>query len=66
MTKKLKEYTKGSQIYKYAFVKKEVSAKNCRERVAYREEHKHKSIEDFWSYIFFSDEAYIDPTSLAA
>ena len=47
MTKKLKEYTKGSQIYKYAFVKKEVSAKNCRERVAYREEYKHKSIEDF-------------------
>ncbi len=24
-----------------------------------------KSVEDFWSYIYFTDEAHIDPTSQA-
>jgi hypothetical protein len=65
LSKKLKEHTQGGQIYKCAFVKKEISIKNCKERVAYGKEHKDKSIEDFWSYIFFSDEAHIDPSSLS-
>ena len=62
---KIKEHTNGGQIYKCAFVKKEISDKNKEERVAYGKEHKDKSVEDFWSYIFFSDEAHIDPTSQA-
>jgi len=66
LTRKLKEHTKGGQIYKCAFVKKEVSSANRDERVAYGREHKDKSIEDFWSYIFFSDEAHVDPSSLCA
>jgi hypothetical protein len=66
LTRKLKEYTKGGQIYKCAFVKKEISHKNCNERVSYREEHKDKTVDDFWSYIFFSDEAHVDPSSLTA
>jgi transposase len=64
LRRKLKEHTQGGGIYKCAFVKKEISNKNCQERVAYGEEHKDKSIEDFWSYIFFTDKAHIDPTSL--
>ncbi len=65
MRNKLKEHTNGGQIYKCAFVKKEILDKNKKERVAYGEEHKDKSVEDFWSYIFFSDKAHIDPTSQA-
>lgn len=30
----------------------------------YGYKHCYKPVEDFWSYIFFSDEAHIDPTSL--
>ncbi|PMD18510.1 hypothetical protein NA56DRAFT_245081 [Hyaloscypha hepaticicola] len=60
--KKLKENTNGGQIYKAAFVKKEISGKNRDERVAYGEEYKEKTIDDFWKYIVFTDEAHIDPS----
>ncbi|KUJ23971.1 uncharacterized protein LY89DRAFT_744561 [Mollisia scopiformis] len=60
---KLKEYTNGGQFYKCAFVKKEISARNKDERVAYAHKHKDKTMEDFWSYIFFTDEAHIDPSA---
>jgi hypothetical protein len=39
--------------------------KNRKEREAYGREHVDKSVGDFWSYIFFTNEAHIDPTSLA-
>jgi hypothetical protein len=65
LQRKLKEHTNGGQRYKCALIKKTLSAKNRREREAYGREHVDKSMEDFWSYIFFSDEAHIDPTSLA-
>ena len=48
-----------------AFVKKQVSDKNREERVAYKWEYYNKSMEDYWSYMFFTDEAHIDPTSQA-
>lgn len=64
--KKLKEHTNGGQIYKDAFVKKEISGKNRDERVAYGEEYKEKTIDDFWKYIVFTDEAHIDPSSQQA
>jgi hypothetical protein len=53
-------------LSKIAFVKKEISDKNKAERVNYGYKYKDKSIEDYWSYIFFSDEAHVDPTSLCA
>jgi len=63
---KLAEHTNGGRIYKCAFIKKTISAKNKDERVAYGHEHKDKSMEDFWSYIFFTDEAHIDPSAQQA
>jgi hypothetical protein len=65
LQRKLKEHTNGGQRYKCAFVKKVVSDKNRKERAEYGEEHIDKSVEDFWSYIFFTDETHIDPTSQA-
>ena len=43
-----------------AFIKKQVSAKNKKKRVAYSFEHKDHTIDDFWSHICFTDEAHID------
>ena len=63
---KLREHTNDGRIYKAAFVKKETSKKNKDERELYGEEHKDKSIDDFWRFIFFTDEAHIDPTSQQA
>ena len=64
LTRKLKEYTNGGQIYKCAFVKKEISAKNKGERQAYGIKHKSKPLIGFWDHIFFTDEAHVDPLSL--
>jgi hypothetical protein len=65
LQRKLKEHTNGGQKYKCVFIKKIISDKNKDERVAYSKEHKDKPVEDFKSYIFFTDEAHIDPTSQA-
>jgi hypothetical protein len=66
LMKKLREHTNGGQIYKAAFVKKEISEKNKDERVSYGKEYKDKTMDDFWRYIFFTDEAHIDPTAQQA
>jgi hypothetical protein len=65
LQRKLKEHTNGGGRYRQAFVGKEISKKNLRERVSYGKEHKDKDIWSFWSYIFFTDEAHIDPSSMA-
>ena len=59
LQRKLKEHTNSGQRYKCVFVKKRISDKNKAERVMYAQEHVDKPIEDFWSYIFFTDEAHI-------
>jgi hypothetical protein len=63
---KLAEHTNGGQIYKCAFVKKTTSEKNRDERVIYGKEHQDKPMEDFWSYIFFTNKAHIDPSAQQA
>jgi hypothetical protein len=62
--RRLKKCTNGGQRYKQAYVQKEISQKNRRERVKYGQEHKDKSVEDYWQWIFFTDEAHIDPSSM--
>ena len=65
LQKKLKEHTKGGQRYKQAYITKEISAKNRTLRTKYGKEHKDKTIHDFWQFLFFTDEAHIDPSSMA-
>ena len=65
-TRKIAEHTNRGRIYKAAFVKKKISDSNKAGRVAYSREHKDKSIEDFWQFVVFTDEAHVDPTSLCA
>jgi hypothetical protein len=64
LQRRLKECTNSGQRYKQAYIQKVLSTANKRKRLEYCQEHKGKSIEDFWQYIIFTDEAYIDPSSI--
>src|SRR5215212_9708124 len=55
--------TKKARRYKKARVRR-ISVKNKRERVAYGQEHRGKTVENFWQFVHFSDEAHIDPQKL--
>jgi hypothetical protein len=59
LQKKLKEHTNQGGRYLCAFIKKEISAKNREERVAYGKRHKDASFDN----IVFTDEAHIDPAA---
>lgn len=50
-------------MYKQAYVGKVLSKKNKEDRVKYGKEHREKTIDNFWQYIVFSDEAHYDPSS---
>jgi transposase len=63
LTRKLNEYTNEGQIYKMAYIKKDISHKNEKERTDYGNDHQDKTIDDFWQYIIFLDEAHYDPSS---
>jgi hypothetical protein len=60
-----KQSSNGGQRYKQAYVKKLLSRKNRGERVHYGAAHQHKTIHDFWQFIYFTDEAHLDPSSQA-
>jgi len=60
----LKRYTNKAQRYKCAYIQKTISQANRYKRHAYGKKHAHKTVDDFWQYIFFIDEAHIDPTSI--
>lgn len=63
LQRKLKEHTRGGQKYKCAWVRKVVSRKNRGERQEFGHAHEGHGIHDYWSRIFFTDEAHIDPQS---
>jgi hypothetical protein len=64
LKRKLGLYTKGARRYKQAYIRKQISPANRQKRVEYGLKHLGKSVDDFWQYIFFTDEAHIDPTSM--
>jgi hypothetical protein len=64
--RQLKQDTNGGGIYKAAFVQKEISEKNLKERTDYRIHWQPFTIGDHWSRICFTDEVHIDPTLQAA
>lgn len=65
LTSRLKACTKRARRFKQAYVKKEISGPNRKKREDYGWEHKDKTIHEFWQYIYFTDEAHIDPSSQA-
>lgn len=66
LRKRLRRDTRDGRQYKQAFVQKVISPKNKHEQEIYSQEHQDKTITEFWAQVFFTDEAYIDPTSQSA
>jgi hypothetical protein len=64
LQRRLKACTNKGQRYKQAYIQKILTKANKKKRLEYGQKHKDKSIDDFWQYIFFTDEAHIDPSSM--
>ena len=47
-----------------AYIEKEISRVNKEKWEIYGEEHKGKTLDDFWVTIVYTDEAHVDPSSL--
>ena len=65
LQRKIKQYTNGGRQYLYAFIKKQISAKNKGTRAQYGQDHLYDPLYGFWDHIVFTDESHIDPTSQA-
>jgi hypothetical protein len=46
-----------------AYVQKKISQKNRGERIHYGAAHLQHTIHNYWQYVFFADEAHMDPSS---
>jgi len=66
LQRELKEYTKKGERYKYGFVKKVISAKNRGERGTYGLDHVYYPLFGSFDHVVYTDEAYIDPTSMVS
>lgn len=66
LTTQLKAHSNGGQMYKQAYTKSTFSQSNINNRRKYAQEHIGKTIEDYWQYIVFSDEAHFDPSAQKA
>jgi hypothetical protein len=64
LRRKLKEYTKGGQRYKYAFVKKKISDKNLEKRRIYGDAHKDLPIIGHFDHVIYTDKAHVNPLSM--
>ena len=62
LTRKLKASKNVSQRYKRAYVNKVLKPATKEKREKYGQIYKDKTINDFWQYIVFTDEAHIDPS----
>jgi transposase len=65
LQRKLKEHTKEGGRYLCAFIKKEISEKNHKERAQYGDCHIYDPLFGFFDHIVYTDEAHVDPTSQA-
>jgi hypothetical protein len=63
LQRRLRAETRGGYRRKRAYVKKVLSSANLSKRTTYGRENQHKTIEDFWQWVVFTDEAHIDPSS---
>jgi hypothetical protein len=63
LQRRLKVETRGGQRRKQAYVKKRISPANKIKRTDYGKEHQGKTVQDFWQWIVFTDEAHIDPSA---
>jgi hypothetical protein len=64
LQRRLKQTTNRGQRYKQAYIQKEISPKNRALRTKYGQDHQDKTITNFWQFVYFTDEAHIDPSSI--
>jgi hypothetical protein len=64
LQRRLKQTTNRGQRYKQAYIQKKISPKNRALRTKYGQDHQDKTINNFWQFVYFTDEAHIDPTSV--
>jgi DDE superfamily endonuclease len=64
LQRSLLKNTRNGRRYKQAYVTKILLEKNKDERVKYGNRNLGKTVEGFWKYIVFTDEAHVDPTSV--
>lgn len=57
----LQKRTNGARRYKKTKVKA-ISSTNKEKRIAYGEKRKHDTIQSYWQFVYFTDEAHIDPS----
>ena len=62
----LKRHTKGARRFKQAYVKKKISPANKQKRINYGVENKGKTVEDYYQFIFYTDEFHVNPSSMGA
>ena len=60
---RLTEHINKAQRYKQAYIAKEISVANLQHRVNYGEKYQYETIDSFWQFVFFTDEAHFDPSS---
>ena len=60
---RLTEHTNKAQRYKQAYIAKEISVANLQHRVNYGEKYQYETIDSFWQFVLFTDEAHFDPSS---
>ena len=53
----------GAQMYKQAYIQKELSGNNRDKRLQYANQHCEKTVDSFWRYVVFTDETHFDPGS---
>ncbi|OAG38184.1 hypothetical protein AYO21_07644 [Fonsecaea monophora] len=66
LRRRLTQLTKNAQLYKAVYYKDELSKETEKTRVEYGKRHAGKTVENFWQWVYFTDEFHFDPTSQRA
>jgi hypothetical protein len=63
LQRNLKEDTKNAQMYKARYTKKEITSEQAKKRHQFGEDHIHHTVENFYQFVVYTDEAHADPSS---
>ena len=63
LQRRLDVLTNGARMYKAAYYKDELSEQTKQARQDYGNKHDGKTVENFWQWVYFTDEFHFDPTA---
>jgi hypothetical protein len=61
LQRRLRQVTRNAQMFKPVIINKKISTRNKGKREEYGQEHQEKTVDNFWRFVFFTDEAHINP-----